>query len=209
MVMLLPMFDDLLYVGIDHGHLCHEQELAAGHSWEELQKDLDGLLSTWKGITEHAQSAALAAEEGVEGAVPVMLHRAKGQALSIVQDDFNEKVKILVVDSPRTYHEVRDMIINIFGLSEFMKIRRPSSSGSTTAHHHHFVVDPPGPLPAAAHPAAIAVAALGRPRDPFPELGLHPSRLDVQVVWSATIVALVYLAGLPPSAHAGLFLVNP
>lgn len=80
--------------------------VAAGHSWEELQKDLDRLLSTWKGITEHAQSAALAAEEGVEGAVPVMLHRAKGQALSVVQDDFNEKVKRLVVDSPRTYHEV-------------------------------------------------------------------------------------------------------
>lgn len=80
--------------------------VAAGHSWEELQKDLDRLLSTWKGITEHAQSAALAAEEGVEGAVPVMLHRSKGQALSIVQDDFNEKVKRLVVDSPRTYHEV-------------------------------------------------------------------------------------------------------
>ncbi|CAM0911446.1 unnamed protein product [Alopecurus aequalis] len=80
--------------------------VAAGHSWEELQKDLDRLLSTWKGITEHAQSAALAAEEGVEGAVPVMLYRSKGQALSIVQDDFNEKVKRLVVDSPRTYHEV-------------------------------------------------------------------------------------------------------
>ncbi|TKW09744.1 hypothetical protein SEVIR_6G122200v4 [Setaria viridis] len=80
--------------------------VAAGHSWEELQRDLDGLLSAWKGITEHAQSAALAAEEGVDGAVPVMLHRAKGQALSVVQDDFNEKVKRLVVDSPRTYHEV-------------------------------------------------------------------------------------------------------
>jgi Ribonuclease G/E len=66
--------------------------VAAGHSWEELQRDLDGLLSAWKGITEHAQSAALAAEEGVDGAVPVMLHRAKGQALSVVQDDFNEKV---------------------------------------------------------------------------------------------------------------------
>ncbi|KAG2577956.1 hypothetical protein PVAP13_6NG155900 [Panicum virgatum] len=78
--------------------------VAAGHSWEELQRDLDGLLSTWKVITEHAQSAALAAEEGVDGAVPVMLHRAKGQALSVVQDDFNEKR--LVVDSPRTYHEV-------------------------------------------------------------------------------------------------------
>ncbi|VAI87371.1 unnamed protein product [Triticum turgidum subsp. durum] len=80
--------------------------VAAGHSWEELNKDLDRLLSTWKGITEHAQSAALAAEEGVEGAIPVMLYRSKGQALSIVQDDFNEKVKRLVVDSPRTYHEV-------------------------------------------------------------------------------------------------------
>ncbi|KAM0905390.1 hypothetical protein ACQ4PT_017414 [Festuca glaucescens] len=80
--------------------------VAAGHSWEELQKDLDRLLSTWKGIIEHAQSAALAAEEGVEGAVPVILYRSKGQALSIVQDDFNEKVKRLVVDSPRTYHEV-------------------------------------------------------------------------------------------------------
>ncbi|MGA3920215.1 ribonuclease E/G, partial [Escherichia coli] len=33
-------------------------------------------------------------------------YRSKGQALSIVQDDFNEKVKRLVVDSPRTYHEV-------------------------------------------------------------------------------------------------------
>ncbi|KAM3190740.1 hypothetical protein ACQJBY_068635 [Aegilops geniculata] len=82
------------------------RSVAAGHSWEELNKDLDRLLSTWKGITEHAQYAALAAEEGVEGAIPVMLYRSKGQALSIVQDDFNEKVKRLVVDSPRTYHEV-------------------------------------------------------------------------------------------------------
>lgn len=113
--------------------------VAAGHSLEELQKDLDGLLSTWKGIVEHAKSAALAAEEGVEGAVPVMLHRAMGQTLSVVQDDFNEKVNWpfvifvsvggdqslkcfffqslifffffiqvdrMVVDSPRTYHEV-------------------------------------------------------------------------------------------------------
>ncbi|CAD6341851.1 unnamed protein product [Miscanthus lutarioriparius] len=59
-------------------------------------------------ITEHAQSAALAAEEGVEGAVPVMLHRAKGQTLSVVQDDFNEKVKRLVVDSPQ--HIMRNRI---------------------------------------------------------------------------------------------------
>ena len=39
-----------------------------------------------------------------------MLHRSKGQALSVVQDDFNEKVKRLVVDSPRTYHEVTNYL---------------------------------------------------------------------------------------------------
>ncbi|KAI3964794.1 hypothetical protein MKW92_049274 [Papaver armeniacum] len=66
--------------------------VAAGHSLEELQKDLEGLLSTWKDIMEHAKSAALAADEGVEGAVPVILHRAMGQTLSVAQDYFNEKV---------------------------------------------------------------------------------------------------------------------
>ena len=68
--------------------------VAAGHSLEELQKDLEGLISTWKTITEHAKSAALAADEGIEGAVPVILHRAMGQTLSVVQDYFNDKVLI-------------------------------------------------------------------------------------------------------------------
>ena len=66
--------------------------VAAGRTLEELQKDLEGLLSTWKNITEQAKSASLAADEGVEGAVPVILHRAMGQTLSVVQDYFNEKV---------------------------------------------------------------------------------------------------------------------
>lgn len=66
--------------------------VAEGHSLEELQKDLDGLLLTWKEITEHAELAALAADEGIAGAVPVMLHRAMGQTLTVVQDYFNEKV---------------------------------------------------------------------------------------------------------------------
>ncbi|WOK98136.1 ribonuclease E/G-like protein, chloroplastic isoform X1 [Canna indica] len=87
--------------------------VAAGHSLDELKKDLDGLISTWKGIVEHAKSAALAAEEGVEGAVPVMLHRAMGQTLSVVQDYFNEKVKSMVVDSPRTFHEVTSYLQEI------------------------------------------------------------------------------------------------
>ncbi|XP_022968940.1 ribonuclease E/G-like protein, chloroplastic isoform X1 [Cucurbita maxima] len=87
--------------------------VAAGHSLEELRKDLEGLISTWKTITEHAKLAALAADEGVEGAVPVILHRAMGQTLSVVQDYFNEKVKRMVVDSPRTYHEVTNYLQEI------------------------------------------------------------------------------------------------
>ncbi|GFZ09411.1 RNAse E/G-like protein [Actinidia rufa] len=87
--------------------------VAAGHSPDELQKDLEGLLSTWKDIMEHAKSAALAADEGVEGAIPVMLHRATGQTLSVVQDYFNNKVKSMVIDSPRTYHEVTNYLQEI------------------------------------------------------------------------------------------------
>ncbi|KAL6330538.1 hypothetical protein AAG906_040468 [Vitis piasezkii] len=87
--------------------------VAAGHTLEELQKDLEGLLSTWKNIVEHAKSAALAADEGVEGAIPVILHRAMGQTLSVVQDYFNEKVESMVVDSPRTYHEVTNYLQEI------------------------------------------------------------------------------------------------
>ncbi|XP_022771641.1 ribonuclease E/G-like protein, chloroplastic isoform X3 [Durio zibethinus] len=87
--------------------------VAIGHSLEELQKDLAGLLSTWKNIVEHAKSAALAADEGVEGATPVLLHRAMGQTLSVVQDYFNDKVNKMVVDSPRTYHEVTNYLQDI------------------------------------------------------------------------------------------------
>lgn len=71
--------------------------VAAGHTLEELQKDLDSLLSTWKGITEQAKSAALAADEGVEGAIPVLLHGAVGQTHTVVQDLFNDKVKLKII----------------------------------------------------------------------------------------------------------------
>lgn len=87
--------------------------VASGHPFEELQKDLEGLFLTWKNIMEHARSAALAADEGVDGAIPVMLHRAMGQTLSVVQDYFNEKVKKMVIDSPRTYHEVTNYLLKI------------------------------------------------------------------------------------------------
>lgn len=87
--------------------------VASGHSLEELQRDLEGLLSTWKSIVDDAKSAALAADEGVEGAVPIMLHRAMGQTLSVVQDYFNEKVARMIVDSPRTYNEVTNYLQDI------------------------------------------------------------------------------------------------
>ncbi|KAH9322284.1 hypothetical protein KI387_016923, partial [Taxus chinensis] len=80
--------------------------VAAGHSYEKLLKDLTGLMETWKEIIKCAKSAILAAEEGTEGAVPVILHRAMGQTLSVVQNYFNEEVQRMVVDSPHTYHEV-------------------------------------------------------------------------------------------------------
>ncbi|KAL8537876.1 hypothetical protein ACS0TY_012851 [Phlomoides rotata] len=87
--------------------------VASGHSIEELQRDMEGLLSTWKGIVDHAKSAALAADEGVDGAVPIMLHRAMGQTLSVVQDCFNETVASMIVDSPRTHHEVTNYLQEI------------------------------------------------------------------------------------------------
>ncbi|XP_052195374.1 ribonuclease E/G-like protein, chloroplastic isoform X2 [Diospyros lotus] len=87
--------------------------VAACRSLDELQKDLEGLLSTWKDIMDHAKSAALAADEGVEGAIPVLLHRAMGQTLCVVQDYFSDKVKSLVVDSSRTYHEVTNYLQEI------------------------------------------------------------------------------------------------
>ncbi|KAI3798809.1 hypothetical protein L1987_34088 [Smallanthus sonchifolius] len=58
----------------------------SSHTLDELQKDLNGLLSTWKCITELAKSAPLAADEGVGGAIPVMLHGAMGQTHSLVHD---------------------------------------------------------------------------------------------------------------------------
>ncbi|KAL9274485.1 Ribonuclease E/G-like protein, partial [Drosera capensis] len=77
--------------------------LAVGQCKEELRTDLEGLLSTWKTIFEHAKSAA---DEGVGNSVPVILHKAMGQTLSVVQDYFSHKVRRMVVDSPGIYHEV-------------------------------------------------------------------------------------------------------
>lgn len=67
---------------------------AADRSTNELTKDLEGLLAIWKDIMEHAKSAALAADEDVEGEPYVMLHSAMGQTLSIVQDYFSKEVNV-------------------------------------------------------------------------------------------------------------------
>ncbi|MCO5580070.1 hypothetical protein L7F22_033936 [Adiantum nelumboides] len=73
---------------------------------EDLERDLARLLVTWKDIMEQAESATIAAQNGQDGAVPALLHRAMGQTLSIVRDFFAEKVHRMVVDSTQTYHEV-------------------------------------------------------------------------------------------------------
>ncbi|KAF3325965.1 hypothetical protein FCM35_KLT09045 [Carex littledalei] len=79
---------------------------AAGHPSEELEKDLDILLSTWDGIVEHAKSAVQAEQEKIVGAVPAMLHRAMNQNLTVIYDYFPDNVESVLVDSPRSYHEV-------------------------------------------------------------------------------------------------------
>ncbi|KAK9053662.1 hypothetical protein SSX86_024736 [Deinandra increscens subsp. villosa] len=101
--------------------------VAAGHTLEELQKDLDGLLSLWKSTTEQAPSAALAADEGIEGAIPTMLHREMGHTLSVVQEYFNHKVRatgkalknVIVIDiggsflGPSFVHRVSSRILDV------------------------------------------------------------------------------------------------
>ncbi|CAM6095901.1 unnamed protein product [Calypogeia fissa] len=77
-----------------------------GHGKEELEKDLARLMETWKEVLERASAAAVAAEHGMEGAMPVLLHRAMGQFLTIVRDFFNDKVHRMVIDSPQCYQEV-------------------------------------------------------------------------------------------------------
>lgn len=90
--------------------------VATGRSLEELQKDLEGLLSTWKNIVEHAKSAALAADEGVEGATPVLLHRAMGQTLSVVQDYFNDNVSLSFILSSILLYTLSDVLLYIRSL---------------------------------------------------------------------------------------------
>lgn len=79
---------------------------AVGLGREELEKDLARLMETWKEVLERASAAAVAAEHGMEGAMPVLLHRAMGQFLTVVRDFFNDKVmdkasliKSLVIES--------------------------------------------------------------------------------------------------------------
>jgi Rne/Rng family ribonuclease len=79
---------------------------AVGHAQEELEKDLNRLMETWKEIMEKAAAAALAVNKGEEAAVPVLLHREMGQTLTIIRDFFTEKVSRLVVDSSQSYQEV-------------------------------------------------------------------------------------------------------
>lgn len=101
--------------------------VASGHSLEELQRDLEGLLSTWKGIVDHAKSAALAADEGVDGAVPVMLHRAMGQTLSVVQDYFNEKVTASIFS---LWMQILCCTLNLCFAISFVNQSRKSCNGA-------------------------------------------------------------------------------
>lgn len=86
---------------------------AMGHSEEELEKDLTRLFETWDDVMERAEAAASAAEGGEDDAVPVLLHRAMGQTLTLVRDFFTDKVQRMVVDSPQCYQEVTSYLAEV------------------------------------------------------------------------------------------------
>ncbi|CAM6120478.1 unnamed protein product [Calypogeia fissa] len=86
---------------------------ALGLGKEDLEKDLARLMETWKEVLERASAAAVAAEHGMEGATPVLLHRAMGQFLRIVRDFFNNRVHRMVIDSPQCYQEVTSYLQDV------------------------------------------------------------------------------------------------
>ncbi|MCO5582890.1 hypothetical protein L7F22_036791 [Adiantum nelumboides] len=107
---------------------------AAGQSQEDLERDLARLLVTWKDITEQAESASIAAQNGQDGAVPALLHRAMGQTLSIVRDFFAEKVHRMVVDSAQTYHEIvlHTYVVEITQANSLYSLTSPGNEISYT-----------------------------------------------------------------------------
>jgi ribonuclease G len=69
-------------------------------SVEDLERDFNFLLGTWKGIEEEAFRAS----------APKLLYRGLGLVKSIIRDRLLEDVQWVIVDHEPTYHEILDFL---------------------------------------------------------------------------------------------------
>lgn len=82
---------------------------AAGASEEDLERDFNYLLGTWKGIEEQAQRVK----------APALLYRGPDLVRAFLRDRLIEDVKRVVVDSERVYQQIKDFL-SYMHMEEFL-----------------------------------------------------------------------------------------
>lgn len=82
---------------------------AQGTSEEDLERDFNYLLGTWKGIEEQAKQAK----------APALLYRGVNLVRAFLRDRLLEDVQRVVVDSEETYQEIRDFL-DYMHMEEFL-----------------------------------------------------------------------------------------
>lgn len=82
---------------------------AQGTSEEDLERDFNYLLGTWKGIEEQAKRAK----------APALLYRGVNLVRAFLRDRLLEDVQRVVVDSEETYQEIRDFL-DYMHMEEFL-----------------------------------------------------------------------------------------
>ncbi len=82
---------------------------AQGASEEDLERDFNYLLGTWKGIEEQAQRAQ----------APALLYRGLDLVRAFLRDRLLDDVQRVVVDSEKTYQEIKDFL-NYMHMEEFL-----------------------------------------------------------------------------------------
>jgi len=73
---------------------------AAGARLEDLERDFNYLLGTWKGIEDEAKQVS----------APALLYRGPGLIKSIIRDRLMPNVKRVVIDSEAAYREIVDFL---------------------------------------------------------------------------------------------------
>ncbi len=73
---------------------------AQGASEEDLERDFNYLLGTWKGIEEQAQRVR----------APALLYRGEDLVRAFLRDRLLDDVERVVVDSEKTYQEIQDFL---------------------------------------------------------------------------------------------------